>query len=397
MHLDIHALQPVPYSNLNRDALGSPKSCVYGGSTRTRVSSQSWKRAVRFELEQQLDEPTVRTRRIPEAARKELEHRGWDHDTARKAGRAVLISADQAATRKDSKEGGLFPTPDDDQSDVLFWVPRAVITDLADLAEQYPDAIADMPLPSQQEVTKKERPKKQDKPQPVLPVATVEDILRRRSPSINLLGRMLAEIPGHRVDGASLFAHAFTTHESAMDFDFFTAVDDLNPPDATGSGHLATAEFTSGVFYRYSSVNLTDLASNLSGTDKTRDGFDDALRVVDAYLRAFCEAVPSGKQRTTGATTRPELVYLALRHDPLSLSGAFEKPVRSHSGSGYAEPSREQLANYTGRLHRFLGTDGLLWHGHASIAAEPYEQLGEGYDSLHDLITDSTNRAGDAA
>ena len=49
LYVDIHALQTVPYANLNRDDLGSPKTVIYGGAERTRVSSQSWKRVVRHE------------------------------------------------------------------------------------------------------------------------------------------------------------------------------------------------------------------------------------------------------------------------------------------------------------------------------------------------------------
>jgi len=63
--LDVHALQTVPFANLNRDDLGSPKSLVYGGATRTRVSSQCWKRAIRLEVERAIGDPAVRTRRVP--------------------------------------------------------------------------------------------------------------------------------------------------------------------------------------------------------------------------------------------------------------------------------------------------------------------------------------------
>ena len=46
-YLDIHAIQTLPPSNVNRDDTGSPKTAVYGGVRRARVSSQSWKRAMR--------------------------------------------------------------------------------------------------------------------------------------------------------------------------------------------------------------------------------------------------------------------------------------------------------------------------------------------------------------
>lgn len=47
LFLDVHAIQTVPPANINRDDTGSPKTAQYGGVTRARVSSQSWKRAIR--------------------------------------------------------------------------------------------------------------------------------------------------------------------------------------------------------------------------------------------------------------------------------------------------------------------------------------------------------------
>lgn len=48
LFLDVHAIQTLPPSNINRDDTGSPKTCQYGGVKRARVSSQSWKRAMRI-------------------------------------------------------------------------------------------------------------------------------------------------------------------------------------------------------------------------------------------------------------------------------------------------------------------------------------------------------------
>ena len=48
--IDVHVLQSVPFANLNRDDTNSVKTVQYGNALRTRVSSQSWKRAVRRAL-----------------------------------------------------------------------------------------------------------------------------------------------------------------------------------------------------------------------------------------------------------------------------------------------------------------------------------------------------------
>src|SRR5580693_8792661 len=45
--IELHILQSFPVSCLNRDDVGSPKTAVFGGVTRARLSSQSLKRAIR--------------------------------------------------------------------------------------------------------------------------------------------------------------------------------------------------------------------------------------------------------------------------------------------------------------------------------------------------------------
>lgn len=47
IYVDLHVLQTVPPSCVNRDDTGSPKTAIYGGVTRARVSSQAWKHAMR--------------------------------------------------------------------------------------------------------------------------------------------------------------------------------------------------------------------------------------------------------------------------------------------------------------------------------------------------------------
>ena len=41
LYVDFHILQTVPPSCINRDDTGSPKTAVYGGVLRARVSSQA--------------------------------------------------------------------------------------------------------------------------------------------------------------------------------------------------------------------------------------------------------------------------------------------------------------------------------------------------------------------
>ena len=47
LHLELHIIQNFAPSNLNRDDVGSPKECKFGGVRRARISSQALKRAMR--------------------------------------------------------------------------------------------------------------------------------------------------------------------------------------------------------------------------------------------------------------------------------------------------------------------------------------------------------------
>lgn len=355
-YIDIHALQTVPYANLNRDDLGSPKTLMYGGAERTRVSSQSWKRAVRHEIEQRLGQPAVRTRRLVQGIADRLTAQGWDRDLALAGGSQVVLSAGK---------DGIKVEDDKITTSVTFYLPAAGIDELAAIVAGHRDAVT-------AEAGKK-------KPAAVLPKDRVEAVLRSRNATIQLMGRMLAELPGAEVDGAVQFAHAFTTHATVVETDFFTAVDDIEKLGDAGSAHMNSGQFSAGTFYRYANVGLGTLAANLDGDLAT------ARELATAFLRAFITTVPSGKQNATAAMTIPDLVYVAVRADrPISLAAAFEDPVRSQIG--YADPSRDALSSYAARLHEYWGTDGLAWHGHAALADKPAPGLGDRAASLTGLL-----------
>jgi CRISPR system Cascade subunit CasC len=370
-YLDIHLLQTVPYANLNRDDLGSPKTVVYGGAERTRVSSQCWKRATRLEVEAALGDRAVRTRRVAVQVAERLRHAGFDKELAAAGGRQVLASAGK----------GLKVELKDNTSSVLLYVPASTLDELAALVVEHRDAVA-------AEAAKK-------KPAAVLPAARVAELLSARNPTISLFGRMLAELPGAGVDGAVQVAHAFTTHATQVEVDFFTAVDDLNPADEHGSGHMNSGEFAAGVFYRYACVDIAGLADNLTGDTATLTGDTATLtEVTTEFLRAFIGSLPTGKRTATAPNTLPELAYVAVRADrPISLAGAFEAPVRADQAGGYAAPSRRQLADYAHRLHILWGGDGVIVHGHAGIDAKSLEGLGVRHASYPQLINAAVTAA----
>jgi CRISPR system Cascade subunit CasC len=362
LYVDIHALQTVPYANLNRDDLGAPKTLVYGGAERTRVSSQSWKRVVRHEIERRLGDPALRTRRIVQSVSDLLVEQGWDRDLAIAGGRQVILSAGKSGIKIEPPPKD---KPDPNITSVTLYLPASSIAELAAIVAEHRDAVA-------AETAKK-------KIEGVLPTEQVAGVLRRRNGTIQLMGRMLAELPGAEVDGAVQFAHAFTTHSTQVETDFFTAVDDIEKEGDAGSAHMNAAQYSAGTFYRYANVGLGTLLENLDGDLGT------ARELTAEFLRAFVKTVPSAKQNATAAMTIPDLVYIAIRSDrPVSFAPAFEDPVPSELGFG--APSRDKFAAYATQLNQYWGTGDLARHGHASIWGKAITGLGEQADSIDELL-----------
>ncbi|MFD9422929.1 MULTISPECIES: type I-E CRISPR-associated protein Cas7/Cse4/CasC [unclassified Streptomyces] len=384
--LDLHVVQTLPYNNVNRDDLGSPKSLTFGGTTRTRVSSQAWKRPVRLAVEEAIGEKALRTRRLPEQVFRELVKRGWPEDLAALAGAQIIRSTE---TKLALEKG-------DRTTASLLFLPDSAAPALADIAEKHRESLAN--ALGKAAATK-----------PLLPKDAVHEILRSRNGSIALFGRMLAEIPGAGVDGAVQVAHAFTTHTTSVQADFFTAVDDVNQwAEDAGSAHMNTGEFSTGVYYRYATLDLRDLASNVASLTSPQDRpaapptEHDAAYLRDsgtlrdlatAFATAFIGTVPGAKKTSTAPHTHPDLVHVAVRPDrPLSLAAAFEEPVRARE-HGWGGPSRQALSEYAARINRLLGTGELPYAAHAGLDEKPLPGLGAVAASYPELIAGAVDAA----
>ncbi|MFH8473369.1 type I-E CRISPR-associated protein Cas7/Cse4/CasC [Streptomyces sp. NPDC018000] len=387
--IDIHIIQSVPFANLNRDDTNSVKTVQYGNVLRTRVSSQSWKRAVRSVFEDRIGQTALRTRRIGERVTRLLtEDRGWPLDLAEKAGAhtaaASSIKFELAKKPTDPKQS----VPNKVLTNAMVYVPQSAVAELADLAEEYREKLQGA----------KDIKKPTDKS--ILPVDRVEEVLRSRNGVINLFGRMLAEVDNAGVDGAVQVAHALTTHETDVELDYFSAVDDVTATwgDQTGSGHMGHTEFSAGTFYRYATIDLRDLAANTGGNPT------ELRELAAAFLSAFILSLPQAKKNSTAPHTIPDLAHISVRADrPLSYAAAFESPVTASGQGGFAGASRTALSEYAETANRLLGTSNILGSGWAGVDIKDLDGLGTrhtGFDALIDAALSSalTSRpAGDAA
>lgn len=348
--LDIHVLQSVPPSNLNRDDAGSPKQALYGGSRRARVSSQAWKRATRraFAEHMPAEQLSTRTKRIASLMAEHLvQEAGVTRPDADRLVAALLTPLGIKAAKKGKRaDAGANDTA------YLLFAGRQQVADLAGLVA---DRASELAAASDDELAAAVDPLK---PQ-------VLEILGHGHPmDVALFGRMVADVGMLRVDAACQVAHALSTHAVDIEFDYFTAVDDENEAGETGAGMIGTVEFNSATLYRFATVGLRQLQENLDGdTERT-------LEAVRLFTRGFVLSMPTGHQNTFGNRTVPSLVSLVLRDDqPVNLVSAFEDPVPA-TGGFTAESMR--------RLAAELGTTAELWGSAPVLVASTYSHPPDG-------------------
>ena len=322
LYVDIHVIQTVPPSCVNRDDSGSPKTCTYGGVMRARVSSQAWKKATRtyFRDNYMGEDIGIRTRKVEKLVAEKIVKMdpGKSAEEAEALARTKLIELGVLSTSKDKKDDE--NASEDKGKDVLFFI-----------SDSQAEAVAKLLVDG---VTNKKDNYKYK-----------AALMEHPSFDIVLFGRMVAADPSLNYDAACQVAHAISTHEIENECDYFTAVDDYVKEDNAGAAHIGSREFNSSTLYRYATVNVRELA-RFEG-----EGTPSVLR---AFVEAFALSMPSGMQNSFANRTLPAAIYVTIRNDqPVNLCGAFEKPVRGKNG--YESESIDAMTRYAKEIHDNYG------------------------------------------
>ena len=106
--IELHILQSFPVTCLNRDDLNAPKTAFFGGALRARVSSQSWKRAIRKSAAEEEGElfAGMRSHYMMEPLAEAIKRKGIDSDTAEEWAEEILTTLGT----KDGKSKDQFKT-----------------------------------------------------------------------------------------------------------------------------------------------------------------------------------------------------------------------------------------------------------------------------------------------
>lgn len=366
MLIEIHMIQNHSPANLNRDDLGAPKTCIFGGVTRARISSQCLKRSIRrspefaFALEK---DGGVRTRRLanllvciahagdfdltPGKLARLLQGKPAENEDIKKlysiAAEALELGGVKPKTKKTTQKGGEKDESENEVADtdalskMLLFLSTTTIARMAkdlknasrakELVEKFKEYIAEDPL----------------------------------VPDIALNGRMtevakksvFSEL-NFSIEAALSAAHAISTHAIVNEVDYFTAADDVVGQDV-GAAHINEAMFNSACFYKHFVIDFEQLKKNLA------DDINLASKTVRCFLSAAAKANPSGKQHAFAAFNPPDGILVEVKTKsgtPVSYANAFADPVPEKSERGLIGESIARLGQYAHDLVEGYGIEG---------------------------------------
>jgi len=331
MLIEIHMIQNHSPSNLNRDDLGAPKTCIFGGVTRARISSQCIKRSIRRNVEF---------------------HKAVEKDGGVRTRRLITILAEAAhgsspapthlieLVTKAFEKGGVKKdaTKDDpNATNILMFVSESTIIEMANA------------------VNKATREKsKPDQLTETLAGCLAEGAV---APDMALCGRMteldsdgLFRKVNFHIEAALAAAHGISTHEVTNEVDYFTAVDDR--ASGTGAGHVNEAMFASACFYKHFCIDWNQLLTNLALD------LDVAKTTLRQFLMAAALSTPSGKQNSFAAYNLPDGILVEIKTDrclPISYANAFADPVPLKSPRGLIGESIARLGQHVHEIEHGYG------------------------------------------
>jgi len=360
--INFHVLISHSPSCLNRDDMNMQKSAIFGGKRRVRISSQSLKRTMRKSdyYAENLGEESSRSRHLALLKDEFLAKLKSEYEEA------IIQEALERFVKAKSKDDSEADNADESDNStekklaVAPWITEEFKILCQTVQEVRNEGLSEAEHQKATQKFEKQKGKKKQELNFFIDQALgkkIESKMKEKAVALKkaiasavdvaLSGRMATSGLMTTIDGALAVAHAITTHTVDADIDWFTAVDDLQE---LGSGHLDTQEFSSGIFYRYASLNLKQLQDNLGGAPREK-----ALELAVHVLHMLATEVPSAKQQSFAAHNLADLSLVSFSDLPVSLANAFEEPVKASSSGGFLKPSISALHKYWSQIHTGYG------------------------------------------
>ena len=376
--LQLHTLTSYPASLLNRDDAGFAKRIPFGGSVRTRISSQCLKRHWRtYDGEHALSgiegvELSIRSRKTFETeVYAKLVVAGVDANRANEVVAAMMplilgkneneAEAEAAEPKRPKGKGKGKDVVGGEPAHEGFLTKQVTVLgrpELAFFVAAGKEILAELGAGDAKKAVEAFFKAKGQK-------ENLQALKLGAGLDAALFGRMVTSDILARCDAAVHVAHAFTVHEEASESDYFSAVDDLlKDAGGMGSGHIGSSELTTGLFYGYVCVDIPLLVSNLSG-DRALAG-----EVLARLVHTVATVSPGAKLGSTAPHAFAQVVLAeAGRAQPRTLANAYFDAV---AGRGSLLTSAyEALAGHVKELDEMYG----LTTERAVAAIGPREKL----------------------
>lgn len=327
--INFHVLISHSPSCLNRDDMNMQKDAVFGGKRRVRISSQSLKRAIRKSeyYKRHIGGSSIRTIHL-ELLRDVVHQHLSEKYSPEVIDKTLTLLSGKTIDNADKIDGGaISPWLIEEIDWFCQQVSKPEYASLGIDEKKWAKVLKDQLAGLRATLN-----------------SAVDIALSGRMETNGLMSKI------GEIDGALSLAHSITTHAVESDIDWFSAVDDLN--DGGGAAHLNTQEFSSGVFYRYASLNIGQLQENLGGASRQQ-----ALSVAAHLMHMLATEVPGAKQHSFAAFNPADLVMVNFSDLPVSLANAFEKPVAAKK-EGFLQPSIAALNSYWRDISRGYGLTG---------------------------------------
>ena len=334
-YIQMHLLQGYAAVLLNRDEAGQAKRLVFGGESRTRISSQCLKRHWR---------------------------------TRAGADALECIPGVSASIRSRDTIGKRIIDPlaaDGFTGEVLDPIGEAMLAEVygenaADKGKRQPLLLGEQEVRYLHEEARKLAAGAEGDPKAASTAAKawgkeLKANLRAMRGQCSMpgglwaacFGRMNTSDPDANIDGPLHVAHAFTTHAEEIDYDFFSVVDDLHDA-ADGKGgvdHINESELGCGLYYVYVMIDRDMLLANVDGD------IELAGEIMHRLVRIITTVSPGARRGATAPYTRAAWMLVETgAEQPRTLAEAFRRPT---------EPTREdaqaKINDYLKRVDAIYG------------------------------------------
>jgi CRISPR system Cascade subunit CasC len=356
MFVQIHTLRDYSTALPNRGQDGLAKRTIYGGIERQRISSQSFKAALRdnYTLVKTKDGNTVNDT-MKDLARS----LGLDMSV-----RSALIGERMLVPRLSQK---LTEADAKTWSDAVMglWRREGAKVDQDTplvVGEKEIDALANACValaeakhtPAQlYKLVDSARELGKASPEAQKAVESMRAVASNAGLDGALFGRFATGIAVNNVDSAVHVAHLVTVHPLFSVTDFFSVQDLLKTGEGEdrGGSHINTAELTSGLFYGYVVVDVGQLNMNFAELSK-----EQRAGIAGWLVRAVAQVEPAAKRGSTApyAGLRELMVEIG-RRQPRSLIGAFERPVETTRDRTLSEEARYRLEAHASEMDALMG------------------------------------------